>query len=53
MERVIEYHTIMVTITADDIIPLTRKTYSDPLEVGEYLMAIDIGEDIIAHRFSG
>jgi len=33
-----------------DLIPLTRKTYSGPLEVGEDLMSIEIGDKIEVHR---
>lgn len=35
---------------ATDLISLTRKTYSGPLEVGEDLMSIEIGEQIIVQR---
>jgi ribonuclease Z len=35
-----------------DLIPLTRKTYSGPLEVGEYLMTIDLGEKIQVRRLT-
>jgi ribonuclease Z len=35
---------------ATDLIPLTRKTYSGPLEVGEDLMSIEIGEKVVVHR---
>jgi ribonuclease Z len=33
-----------------DVVPHTRKTYSGPLEVGEDLMTIEIGETIVVHR---
>ena len=33
-----------------DLILLTRKTYSGPLEVGEDLMSIEIGEKVTVHR---
>ena len=33
-----------------DLVPLTRKTYSGPLEVGEDLMSFDIGERVVVHR---
>ena len=33
-----------------DVIPQTRKTYTGPLEVGEDLMSIDIGDKIEVHR---
>jgi ribonuclease Z len=33
-----------------DVIPHTRKTYSGPLEVGEDLMSIEIGDKIEVHR---
>ena len=33
-----------------DLIPLTRKTYSGPLEVGEDLMSIEIAEKVLVHH---
>ena len=33
-----------------DLILLTRKTYTGPLEVGEDLMSIEIGEKVTVHR---
>jgi len=39
------------TATAKDIFPPTRKTYSGPLEVGEDLMTIEVGEDVEVRRF--
>jgi ribonuclease Z len=36
---------------ADDLIPMTRKNYRGPLEVGEDLMCIEIGDNVIARRF--
>jgi ribonuclease Z len=33
-----------------DVVPHTRKTYSGPLEVGEDLMTIEIGETVVVHR---
>lgn len=33
-----------------DVIPHTRKTYAGPLEVGEDLMSIDIGDKIEVHH---
>jgi len=33
-----------------DLVALTRKTYSGPLEVGEDLMSIEIGEKVTVHR---
>jgi ribonuclease Z len=35
---------------ATDLVALTRKTYSGPLEVGEDLMSLDIGERVTVHR---
>jgi ribonuclease Z len=35
---------------ATDLVPLTRKTYSGPLEVGEDLMSFEIAEKIVVHR---
>jgi ribonuclease Z len=33
-----------------NLLPLTRKTYSGPLEVGEDLMTVEIGERVEVHR---
>jgi ribonuclease Z len=46
-------HIIPVTATAQDIIPPARKTYSGPLEVGEDLMVINIGDQVTVQRNSG
>ncbi len=35
----------------EDLIPSTRQNYSGPLEVGEDLMAIDVGENAEVRRF--
>jgi ribonuclease Z len=43
-------HIIPVTATPKDIIPPTRKTYAGPLEAGEDLMVIDIGETVTVQR---
>jgi ribonuclease Z len=32
------------------LVPLTRKTYSGPLEVGEDLMTLEIGDQVVVHR---
>jgi ribonuclease Z len=39
--------------TDKDLIPVTRKRYSGPLEVGEDLMRIEVGEKVQARRFNG
>ncbi|MFQ5683458.1 MAG: MBL fold metallo-hydrolase [Candidatus Binatia bacterium] len=39
-------------MTADDLIPLTRKKYSGPLEIGEDLMSIEIAEEVRVRRLS-
>jgi ribonuclease Z len=39
-----------VTATANELTPPTRKTYSGPLEVGEDLMVIDIGDTVTVRR---
>jgi len=39
-------HICMPSATEEDLVPGTRKTYTGPLELGEDLMAIDIGETI-------
>jgi len=35
---------------ASNLVPLTRKTYSGPLEVGEDLMSFEVGEKVVVHR---
>lgn len=35
---------------APNVLPLTRKTYSGPLELGEDLMSMEIGEKVEVHR---
>jgi ribonuclease Z len=37
-------------VTVQEIIARTRQTYNGPLEVGEDLMSIDVGDSIIVHR---
>ncbi|HUE52520.1 MAG TPA: hypothetical protein VMO80_09270, partial [Terriglobales bacterium] len=32
------------------LLPLTRKTYSGPLEVGEDLMSLEIGGQVVVNR---
>jgi ribonuclease Z len=39
-------HICMPSATEQDLIPATRKTYAGPLELGEDLMVIDVGETI-------
>jgi ribonuclease Z len=39
-----------VPFNAPDLVAHTRKTYTGPLEVGEDLMGIDIGDKIEIHR---
>ena len=36
--------------TADDLIPPTRKAYAGPVEVGEDLMVIEVGETVTTRR---
>jgi ribonuclease Z len=43
-------HIIPVSATAKEIVPATRRTYTGPLEVGEDLMVINIGERITVIR---
>ena len=40
----------IVPADSTDLVSLTRKTYSGPLEVGEDLMSFDIGESVVVHR---
>jgi len=44
-------HIIPPDAPAEDFIVQTRKTYSGPLEVGEDLMSIDVGNEIRVSRF--
>jgi ribonuclease Z len=39
-------HICMPTATEQDLLPTTRKTYAGPLQIGEDLMVINIGETI-------
>jgi ribonuclease Z len=43
-------HIVQPTATGNDLIPATRKTYGGPLEVGEDLMVIEVGNDIVVRR---
>ncbi len=43
-------HIVLPTATEQDLIPPTRKTYSGPLELGEDLMVIEVGEKIEVRR---
>ena len=49
-KRAVSTHIIPVTATATEVIPPTRKTDTGPLEVGEDLMVIDIGETVTVRR---
>ncbi len=39
-------HIVLPSATEQDLVPATRKTYAGPLEVGEDLMVIDVGDRI-------
>ena len=43
-------HIVLPTATEQDLIPATRKTYSGPLELGEDLMVIEVGDKIEVRR---
>jgi ribonuclease Z len=43
-------HIVQPDATEQDLIPPTRKTYSGPVEVGEDLMVIQVGENIDVRR---
>ena len=43
-------HIVLPTATEQDLIPLTRKTYAGPVELGEDLMVIAVGEKIEVRR---
>jgi len=39
-------HIVLASATEQDLVPPTRKTYAGPLEVGEDLMVIEVGDKI-------
>ena len=39
-------HMVLLKVTIEELIEQTRKTYTGPLEIGEDLMAFEIGEKI-------
>lgn len=43
-------HIVLPTATEQDLVPPTRKTYPGPLEVGEDLMVIEVGDKIEVRR---
>jgi ribonuclease Z len=43
-------HIVLPSATEQDLIPPTRKTYSGPLELGEDLMVIEVGQTIQIRR---
>lgn len=43
-------HIVRPTATEADLIPATRKTYAGPLELGEDLMVIEVGDAITVRR---
>jgi ribonuclease Z len=43
-------HIVLPSATEQDLIPSTRKTYSGPLELGEDLMVIEVGQTIQIRR---
>ena len=43
-------HIVRPMATEADLIPATRKTYAGPLELGEDLMLIEIGDAITVRR---
>lgn len=45
-------HIVPPAATAQELIPPTRKTYSGPLELGEDLMIIEIGDKVEVRRFT-
>jgi ribonuclease Z len=50
MPKLAVYSHIILSANNQDLIPPTRKTYSGPLEVGEDLMVIIVGENIEVRR---
>jgi ribonuclease Z len=43
-------HIVLPPATEQDLVPATRKTYLGPLEVGEDLMVIEVGDKIEIRR---
>jgi ribonuclease Z len=43
-------HIVQPSATEQDLIPLTRRTYGGPVEVGDDLMVIDVGAKIVVRR---
>jgi len=43
-------HIVLPNATEEDLIPPTRKIYSGPLELGEDLMVIEVGEKVEVRR---
>jgi ribonuclease Z len=43
-------HIVLPNATEQDLVPATRTTYAGPLEVGEDLMVIDVGEQIVVRK---
>ena len=43
-------HIAHATATAQDVMPATRETYSGPVELGEDLMVIEVGENVVVRR---
>jgi ribonuclease Z len=43
-------HICMPSATEQDLLPATRKTYAGPLQVGEDLMVIDVGDTIVVRK---
>ena len=43
-------HIVMPSATDEELIAPARSGYSGPLEVGEDLMVIEVGEEIVTHR---
>lgn len=45
-------HIVLPSATEQDLVPATRKTYAGPLEVGEDLMVIDVGDKVEVRKSS-
>jgi len=43
-------HIVMPDVGEQDLIPQTRKTYAGPVQVGEDLMMIEVGDKIDVRR---
>jgi ribonuclease Z len=49
-ELAVYTHMVLYSTSIEELIRRTRRTYTGPLEIGEDLMVIDVGEKVTVHR---